>query len=446
MPEPAASTTPRHTLTTWDAAAFLVGIVIGAGIFRLPPLVAANVGSEAVYIGIWALGGVVMLVGAFCYAELGSAQPDAGGEYNFLSRAYDRPLAVLFGWARGTVIQTGAIAYVAFVYGEYASVLLPLGPYGTAIHAAVAILALTAVNLVGTPQSRLLQLLLTLLTIAALLAVVAVGLSSYGAGGGSASSPSAAGPSAGALGLALVFVLYAYGGWNEAAYLSGEIRDVQRNMARALLIGTGAIVALYLLANLAYLAAFGLQGLRETKAVGADLMRVVLGDRGAIVFSLIVCICTLSTTNATIFTGARTYTALGRDLAVARSLGNWEARGHKPTNALILQCVISLALVAFGAVTHDGIEKMVAYTAPVFWFFLLLVAMSVLVFRRHAPDSLRYRMPLYPLPPILLAVAAVWMLYSSLAYAGPGAMLGIAVLLLGTPLLLLRPPASEGAE
>jgi amino acid transporter len=146
--------------------------------------------------------------------------------------------------------------------------------------------------------------------------------------------------------------------------------------------------------------------------------------------------------NATVFTGARTYYALGRDLSVARFLGTWEARGHKPTNALILQGVISLALVTFGAATRDGFEAMVAYTAPVFWFFLLMVAMSVLVFRGHTPDALRYRMPLYPLPPILLAITAVWMLYSSLAYAGRGAMLGVAVLLLGTPLLLLRKPGS----
>src|SRR5262245_12516007 len=129
MPQPAAaSTIPHQTLSTWDAAAFLIGIVIGAGIFRLPPLVAANVGNEVLYIGVWLLGGVVMLVGALCYAELGSAHPDAGGEYSFLSRAFGSGVGVLFAWARGTVIQTGAIAAVAFVYADYASNIVPLGP------------------------------------------------------------------------------------------------------------------------------------------------------------------------------------------------------------------------------------------------------------------------------------------------------------------------------
>ena len=135
MPEPAAAGAPRQTLSTWDGVAFIVGIVIGIGIFKTPSLVASNVGSETAFLGAWLLGGVVMLLGALCYAELGSAHPDAGGEYHYLSRAYGFPVGLLFGWARGTVIQTGAIAAVAFVYGEYAAVLMPLGPYGIAMHA-----------------------------------------------------------------------------------------------------------------------------------------------------------------------------------------------------------------------------------------------------------------------------------------------------------------------
>jgi amino acid transporter len=430
----------------WDGAAFLIGIVIGIGIFKTPSLVAANVGSEAAFLGAWLLGGIIMLLGALCYAELGSAHPDTGGEYTYLSRAYGHAIGILFAWARCTVIQTGAIAAVAFVYGEYASVLLPLGPHGTAIHAAVAIVVLTIVNMVGTPESRLLQLLLTLLTIAALLTVIAAGLL-YSAG---APAGGLHVPSGGGLGLAMVFVLLTYGGWNEAAYLSGELKDPRRNMVRALLLGTGLILVLYLLANIAYLNAFGLQGLSKAGAVGADLMQRVAGDGGAIVLSLIVCVCALSTLNATIFTGARVYFALSRDLDLAamRSLGAWDARGHKPGNALLLQCVIALVLVAFGALSRDGFEAMVAYTAPVFWLFLLLVAVSVFVFRRRGSEALHYRMPLYPLPPILLAGAAAWMLYSSLRYAGVGSIAGVAVLIAGTPLLLFRrtertPPAGE---
>jgi APA family basic amino acid/polyamine antiporter len=242
----------------------------------------------------------------------------------------------------------------------------------------------------------------------------------------------------GGFGLAMVFVLLTYGGWNEAAYLAGELKDPRRNMVRTLLLGTGIVLLLYMLANFAYLKAFGLAGLSRTNPVGADLMRLVVGDAGAIVLSLIVCVCALSTLNATIFTGARTYYALGRDLSAIRALAGWDERGHRPTNALLLQCAIALALVVFGAFTRDGFEAMVAYTAPVFWFFLFLVALSVFVFRRRDPAALYYRMPLYPLPPVLLAAAAAWMFYSSINYAGVGSLAGIVVLLAGTPLLLLK--------
>jgi amino acid transporter len=386
-----------------------------------------------------------MLAGALCYAELGSAHPNAGGEYFYLSRAYGQPMGVLFAWARGTVIQTGAIAAVAFVYADYASNILPLGTYGNAIHALLAVAVLTGVNLIGTPQSTAAQIVLTALTVVALLAVVVAGLSTSTAAPAQAAATTF---SWGGLGLAMVFVLLTYGGWNEAAYLSGELKDVRTNMVRTLLLGTAVVVILYVLANFAYLNVFGLEGLRKSNAVGADLMRIVAGDASAIVFSLVVCVCALSTLNATIFTGARVYYALGRDLSAIRPLGIWEMHGDKPANALLLQCAIAIVLIIFGSVMRDGFEAMVAYTAPVFWFFLLLVAASVFIFRRRG-GALPYRMPLFPLPPIILGLAAIWMIYSSIAYAGMGSWIGVAVLLAGAPLLLVargRRPKAEAAE
>jgi basic amino acid/polyamine antiporter, APA family len=437
---------PLQALSVLAGAAFLIGIVIGIGIFRTPSLVATFTGSATLFVTAWVLGGVIMLAGALCYAELGSAHPNAGGEYHFLTRAYGIDIGVLFAWARCTVIQTGAIAAVAFVYADYASNIVPLGAYGPAIHAVIAVAVLTGVNLIGTLEGARTQVALTTLTVIALLAVIVAGLSTSGPA--AAPVASSAGPSFGMFGLAMVFVLLTYGGWNEAAYLSGELKDVRRNMVRTLLLGTAVVVVVYLLANFAYLNAFGLEGLRKSSAVGADLMRIVAGDASAIVFSLIVCVCALSTLNATIFTGARGYYALGRDVPLVRRLGVWEERGDKPANALLLQCAISLALVLFGSVTRDGFEAMVAYTAPVFWFFLLLVGVSVFVFRhRDGVSKLPYRMPIYPVPPLVLAAAAAWMIYSSLAYAGMGSWVGVAVLLAGVPLLLLarksRPSPAE---
>ncbi len=267
-PDMTASDTPaapRQTLSTWDGVAFIVGVVVGIGIFRLPSLVASGVSSEAMFIGVWLLGGVVMLVGALCYAELGSAHPDAGGEYHFLTRAFGWRVGVLFAWARGTVIQTGAIAAVAFVYADYASNIVPLGTYSAAIHAVIGVVAVTALNLTGTAQGVRAQLTLTTLTILALLAVIVAGFSTAGV----SHPPVNPASQWGSIGLAMVFVMFAYGGWNEAAYLSGELKDVKRNMVRTLLLGTAVVVALYALANLAYLNVFGLEGLRKSSTVGA---------------------------------------------------------------------------------------------------------------------------------------------------------------------------------
>ncbi|HEY7384958.1 MAG TPA: amino acid permease [Beijerinckiaceae bacterium] len=441
------SAAPRASLTVADGVAIMVGIVVGVGIFKMPPLVAANVPSDAAFIAVWLLGGLVTLIGALSYAELAAAYPSAGGEYHFLFRAYGRSVAVLFAWARGTVIQTGAIALVAFVFGDYASQLLPLGPLGPAIYAALSIVILSAINLLGTPQGTRTQNVFTALTLLTLLVVVAAGLAVTV--NGAQPAPSAAPASAGgAIGLAMVFVLLTYGGWNEAAYLSAEMRDVGRNMVRVLVFGTLVLVVLYGLMNYAYLHAFGLHGLRASDAPAADLMRRAGGTWGAAVLSLTVCCASLSTLNGTIFTGARVYYALGRDLPVMRRLGMWDDRGDTPRNGLLVQTAIALALVVLGAATRDGFQTMVEYTAPVFWFFMLLVGISLFVLRRREPDRERpFRVPLYPVTPVLFCLTCAYLLYSSLAYTGRGALVGVAVLAAGVPLLLMsRPRETVPAE
>jgi basic amino acid/polyamine antiporter, APA family len=202
--------------------------------------------------------------------------------------------------------------------------------------------------------------------------------------------------------------------------------------------GTLVLVLIYGLMSLAYLHAFGLHGLRKADAPAADLMRLAAGGVGAVVLSLTVCFAALSTLNATIFTGARVYYALGRDLPALQRLGTWDQRGDNPTTGLFVQAAITLALVLFGATTRDGFEAMVAYTAPVFWFFMLLVGVSLFVLRRREPEQPRpFRVPLYPVTPLLFCLTAAYLIYSSLNYAGIGAIIGVVVLLLGAPLVWL---------
>lgn len=426
----------------------MIGAVVGVGIFKTPALVAANVETGWAFIAVWVVGGLVTLIGALCYAELASAYANAGGEYHFLARAFGRPLAVLFGWARGSVIQTGAIGAVAFVFGDYANTFLPLGTHGAAIHGALAILALTAVNVVGTPHGSALQNVMSALLVITVLALIVAG---FAAGPAPPAPPPPSG--AGALGMAMILVLLTYGGWNEVTYLSGELRDARRNMVRVLLIGTAALTVLYVAANAAMLWVLGLAALRDSPAVATDVMRLALGETGAVLIGVFIALAALSTLNATIITGARVYYAAARDLSILPGIGQWSARGVAPANGLMLQAVLALALVGLGAATRSGFQAMVDYTAPVFWAFMFLIGLSLIVLRRRSPRRvLPFRVPLYPLTPLLFCASCLAMLYASIVHTGIGALVGIGVVLLGTPLLFFtrtpqaRDPGVQPAE
>ncbi|SAI67082.1 amino acid permease [Bordetella ansorpii] len=426
-----------HGMSVTDGVGVLVGVVMGIGIFGFPPLVAQNAGSVPMYIAMWLAGGAVMLIGALCYAELGSAYPDSGGEYHYLTRAWGPRVAMLFGWARGTVIQTGAIATVAFIYGEYAQQLLPLGTHGVTIHAVISVVVLTLLNMIGTSPSKRLQLLLTGLEVASLAAIVVAGVMSLGTEMPPPPPPMPIETSlAGALGMGMVFVLLTYGGWNEAAYLCGELRNPARDVVRVMLIGTAIVVSAYLLVNLALLQIFGLGGLQRTQAVGSEVMQLVAGPYAAVLLAMTVSWGALTTINGTILTGGRVYHALGRDLPGLRKLSGWSERGQSPTNGLLVQGVLTLALVAVGHFAENSVQALVAYTAPVFWLFMMLVALALIKLRQREPSQPRpFKVPLYPLTPILLALTCAGLVWSSSVYAGVGSLLGLAVLALGVPAL-----------
>ena len=427
---------PKQLLSVSDGIVLICGMVIGAGIFKAPSIVAGNSSGAAEFLGAWVLGGVISLCGALVYAELATRHPDTGGEYAFLSRGMGRGVAFVFAWARMTVIQTGAIAAVAFVLGDYASEILRLGDNSSAIYAAIGVVALTALNVAGTLESKGVQKIMQFLLFAGLAVLVIAG---FMAGG--QAKPAAAG-AGGSFGLAMIFVLLTFGGWNEAAYLSGEVRDARRNMIRILLYGILTVTAVYQLVNIAYLAALGLGGVRDSKAVAADVARLALGEKGALVIALVVCLAALTTMNAAIFTGARTTYAMGQDFAFFAKLGAWRASGSTPANALILQGAITLILIIASAVTPDGFSAMVAYTSPVFWTFFLLTALTLFVFRRKGGDA-PFRVPLYPIVPIAFCGACVYMLYSSINYVRFAVEFGVAVfaglvsMALGIPLYFL---------
>jgi amino acid transporter len=342
-------------------------------------------------------------------------------------------------------VQTGALAAAAFIAGNYIASAVPVG--SPAAYAVVLVMALTALNAFGLSLGKWTQNGLAVAITVGLLAVIGAGF--YAAavglppaegvvepGGGAAGAPGL-----GAIGLAMVFILYTYGGWNEAAYLSAEIRAPQRNIALALVLGVVAVTSVYTIVNAAFLAGLGRERMASSEAVAADLLALVAGRPGAIFVSALVVVAVLSTLNATIITGARSNYALGRDFPqLFGFMGRWREESSVPRPALLVQAAISVFLIIgapifFGA---GGVEAMVAYTAPVFWFFFFLVGFSVPILRTWDPVAERpFRVPLYPVTPFLFSLVCLYMFFSAIAYAGIGSLVGVAVLVVGIPLLAL---------
>jgi amino acid transporter len=419
-------------LSTLDAVVIIVGLVVGSGIFKTPSVVAAQSSRPTSLLLFWLVGGTVTLAGALCYAELSSADPDPGGDYQFLGRAYGPRVAFLFGWSRLAVLQTGSIALLAFVFGDYADRVFPLGLYGSALWGAGLILGVTAVQLSGLRQGTALQKLLTSAQIVGLVSLVFGAWAWEGTSVGSL-PPSAQEPTS--PGLALVFVMLTFGGWSEAAYLSADVRTPTR-FVKALLLGVALVTILYLLLNWACLSVLGLQAMAESQAVLADLGEAVGGSVGLGGVAVLVALSAATSTNATMLTGARGIYALGRDFESLNFLGGWDDESAVPRQALLAQAGVALALVAFGATTRSGFKSMVEYTAPVFWLFILLVGASLFKIRRSgAQAEPPFSVPLYPFTPLLFCGGSAFMLWSSLVYTGTGALLGVAVLGAGIPLL-----------
>lgn len=412
---------PRKELSLFDSTCIIVGIIIGAGIYETAPTVAGCMGGWTGVLGIWLVGGLLALAGALCYAELATAYPLEGGDYVYLSRAYGGLAGYLFGWSQMVVIRPGDIALMAFIFARYAQQLYAPFENSRPIYAATIIVVLTVINILGVKKGKWTQNVLTVVKVLGLLSIVVVGLAAEGP------PRTGAEPAAftmGGLELALILVLFTFGGWNEMAYVAAEVKRPQRNIVRALVLGTVAVTVLYILVNSTFLYVLGYAKMAASEAVAVETVASVLPKIAGRAISVLICISTLGAVNGLVFTGARISYAMGTERAIFRGLGRWNRRFGTPVWALVVQGCLSIVIVLLAGSFIDTL----LYTAPVVWVFFLATSLSVFVLRRKEPHTRRpYKVTGYPVTTIIFCVCCVFMFYSCVSYALANKPIGLLI-------------------
>jgi APA family basic amino acid/polyamine antiporter len=340
---------PRRQLGLFDATMLVMGGIVGAGIFANPSEVAHRVHTPFLILGVWVLGGLIAMCGAFIWAELATRLPGAGGQYLYLREAYHPSVAFVYGWGLLLVTQTGGMAAVAVIFASYFRALTGLG-WGDGVVAATVLLILTGINCLGARAGSNVQSALMLLKIGAIAALVMLGLS---LGGGSLKSePLVAEPvSFGLLksiGAAMVPIAFAYGGWQTATFVAGEMRDARRDLSRGLLLGVAGVVALYLAVNVACLRVLGPVGLDATNTPASDVMRIALGERGSQWIAAGIAISTLGFLSQSMLTGPRVYYAMAHDGLFFKSVGKLSPGSRVPVVAILLQGVAAIIIACSG--------------------------------------------------------------------------------------------------
>jgi APA family basic amino acid/polyamine antiporter len=451
----------RARLGLWDAVSLVIGIVVGTSIFRTAPLVFQNTSSPWQGLMAWALGGVLSLIGALCYAELATTYARNGGDYEYLTQAYGRWAGFLFGWAQLVAVWTASVGTMAYSFGDYGVRLFGLEATATVWLAAVAVIVVALVNIAGSAAGKWTQNVLTAAKVAGLVGVVVAGLIAAKLTNGgdlhSTAIPPLAPPfeGGGSFGLAMVFVLYAYGGWNDAAFVAAEVRNRRRNLPLALLGGVTAVAVIYLMVNAAYLSALGFEGARQSMTPAADALAAAIGPISGKLVAVLVMISALGAINGMIFAGSRVFAAFGADHRLFRWLGRREPQDGSPWAAIVAQAAVTLAMI-FGVGTergraavdaafdligappvpwatyYGGFDTLLAATAPVFWALFLAVGVGLFVLRWRNPNRERpFSVPLYPLPPLVFCATCGFMLWSSLIYAGWLTLFGAAPVVAG---------------
>jgi APA family basic amino acid/polyamine antiporter len=428
---PAEPTLARR-LGPFDATMIVMGGIIGAGIFVNPSVVARQVHTPTLVLGAWAIGGVIALIGGFVYAELAVLRPRVGGQYAYLRDAYHPVVAFLYGWTLLLVVQTGGMAGAAIIFGRYFRELTGFGVPEQAV-AALTLAILTVVNCFGVRAGSNVQSALMLTKLAAIALLIGVGfiLATPAVSIASATVTD----SGGGLGLAtaMVPVLFAYGGWQTASFVSGEMRDPRRDLPRGLMIGVIGVIALYLTVTFVCLRVLGVDGLAATSTPASEVMRRALGERGARMIALGIAISTVGFLSQSILTAPRVYYAMARDGVFFKAVGRLDPRSRVPVVAIVLQGVWAAIIALTGKY-----DQILNYVVAIDVLFFGLTGASLLIFRARArrdgteaAEGDLVRVPWHPLTTILF-VAACWAVSLTTVVQYPrNAGIGVAILAIG---------------
>ncbi|HEX4479686.1 MAG TPA: amino acid permease [Rudaea sp.] len=428
MSEPQATAAPvtyARSLGVWDASMIVVGGVIGSGIFRTPGSIAKETVSSFEQMLAWGIGGVIALIGALCYAELGTRRPNAGGGYVYLREAFGLIIAFVYGWNLLVVNHSGAIAAVATLFADYAAKAIGVKLADPRPFAIATIVFLTGINWFGIRAGSLTQNILTVLKLLAISALIAVGLSVHDA------PPAPPPPPINPFTMfgALMPVLFSYGGWYYINDIAGELRDPNRNLPRALIIGMLLVAACYLLANLAYLLVLGHAGLAASETPAADVMQHVFGDTGARLMAAGIAISTLGFCNISVIGAARVFQVMGSDGVFFRVAGRLHPKWRSPNAALVMLAVWASVLAWSGT-----FDQLLNYSTVGDWLGIAAVIGTLFWYRRMRRDEpAPFKVPLFPWLPAFFLIVVLWIVAMTIWQRPFDAGMGLVITLVGLP-------------
>jgi APA family basic amino acid/polyamine antiporter len=429
-------TTLRRTLGFTDLVMLTLGTVIGSGIFLVPGVVLRQTQSwVGVALLVWVVGGVLSFLGALTYAELGAMHPDAGGLYSYIRDAFGPLLAFLYGWASFFVIASGSVATLAVAFSTYLGQILPVTPLVAKLISVTVIIVITLINVRGTRGSATVENWATSAKVGALfllsLALIAIGHGWHNPG---PLWPASVGPGVftGA-GAAMIGVLWAYEGWQYVTFSAGETKDPQRVFPRAIVVATFALIVLYVVANIGYIAALGPAAAAQSDHVAADASRTALGSASGVLLSALVLVSIFSAANGLMMTAPRLYYSMARDGVFFARLAAVSERFGTPAAAIVLLALWSALLAISG--TFEQLLTYVVFTA---WIFYGFGALSIFTSRRKQPDAVRpFRTPGYPITPILFVASAAALVLNTLREQPSRALIGLGAVVIGTPAFYL---------